>query len=82
MPEIKGQGLDPCMNWGFFSAQWLLLPYHAEIMSQVAWVEVLRVVSILAFFPLTLEDPLEKEIATHSSITAWEIPSTKKPAGM
>ena len=37
---------------------------------------------MLAFFPLTLEDALEKEIATHSSILAWEIPSTEKPAGM
>ena len=25
------------------------------------------------------EDPLEKEIATHSSILAWEIPWTEKP---
>ena len=24
-------------------------------------------------------DPLEKEMATHSSILAWEIPSTEKP---
>ena len=25
------------------------------------------------------EDPLEKEMATHSSIPAWEIPWTKEP---
>ena len=25
------------------------------------------------------EDPLEKEIATHSSILAWEVPWTKEP---
>ena len=25
------------------------------------------------------EDPLEEEIATHSSILAWEIPWTEKP---
>ena len=25
------------------------------------------------------EDPLEKEIATHSRILAWEIPLTEKP---
>jgi len=25
------------------------------------------------------EDPLEKERATHSSILAWEIPSTQEP---
>ena len=27
------------------------------------------------------EDPLEKEIATHSSILAWEIPWTEEPGG-
>ena len=25
------------------------------------------------------EDPLEKEMATHSSILAWRIPGTKEP---
>ena len=25
------------------------------------------------------EDPLEKEMATHSSILAWEIPRTEEP---
>ena len=28
------------------------------------------------------EDPLEKEIATRSSIVAWEIPWTEKPGGL
>ena len=28
------------------------------------------------------EDPLEKEIATHSSILAWEIPWTEEPSGL
>ena len=28
---------------------------------------------------LIQEDPLEKEIATHSSIPAWEIPWTDEP---
>ena len=27
------------------------------------------------------EDPLEKEMATHSSIFAWEIPWTEEPGG-
>ena len=29
--------------------------------------------------PLGQEDPLEKEIATHSSILAWKIPWTEEP---
>ena len=31
---------------------------------------------------LDREDPLEKEMATHSSILAWEIPWTGKPGGL
>ena len=27
------------------------------------------------------EDPLEKEMATHSSILAWEIPRIEEPSG-
>ena len=33
-------------------------------------------------FPsLGQEDPLEKEMATHSSILAWKIPGTEEPGG-
>ena len=28
------------------------------------------------------EDPLEKEMATHSSIIVWEIPWTEEPGGL
>ena len=28
------------------------------------------------------EDPLEKEMAIHSSILAWEIPGTEEPGGL
>ena len=28
------------------------------------------------------EDPLEKEMATHSSVLAWEIPWTEEPDGL
>ena len=31
---------------------------------------------------LGLEAPLEKEMATHSSILAWEIPWAEKPGGL
>ena len=30
--------------------------------------------------PLSQADPLEKEMATHCSILAWEIPWTEEPA--
>ena len=28
------------------------------------------------------EDPLEKDMATHSSILAWRIPWTEEPSGL
>ena len=28
------------------------------------------------------EDPLEREMAAHSSILAWEIPQTEEPGGL
>ena len=31
---------------------------------------------------LDWEDPLEKEMATYSSVLAWEIPPTEKPGGL
>ena len=31
---------------------------------------------------LCLEDPLEKALATHSSILAWRIPWTEEPGGL
>ena len=31
---------------------------------------------------LSWEDPLEKEMATHSSTLAWKIPWTEEPGGL
>ena len=31
---------------------------------------------------VSLEDPLEMEMASHSSILAWEIPRTEEPGGL
>ena len=31
---------------------------------------------------LSQEDPLDKEIATHSSILAWKVPWTEEPGGL
>ena len=33
-------------------------------------------------WPLSQEDPLEKEMATHSNVLAWEIPWTEEPGGL
>ena len=34
------------------------------------------------FNPWGWEDPLEKGMATHSSILAWKIPQTEEPGGL
>ena len=39
------------------------------------------VVQEMRVLSLSLEDPLEEELATHSSILAWEIPWTEEPGG-
>ena len=31
---------------------------------------------------LSWKDPVEKEMATHSSVLAWEIPWTEEPSGL
>ena len=36
----------------------------------------------MQFQPLGQKDPLQKEMATHSSIPAWEIPWTEQPGGL
>ena len=40
----------------------------------------LPVVQETQFLFLGREDPLEKEMATHSSIPAWKIPWTEEPS--
>ena len=36
----------------------------------------------MQIWSLGQEDPLEEEMATHSSILAWEIPGTEDPGGL
>ena len=48
----------------------------AETVKNLPAMKVIRVPS------LGWEDPLEKEMATHSSILAWRIPLTEEPGGL
>ena len=45
-------------------------------------VKNLPIVRETQVWSLGWEDPLEKEMATHSSILAWEIPRTEEPGGL
>ena len=58
-------------------------PYLWERPSLVAqWVKSLPAVRENHVWSLAWEDPLEKEMATHSSILAWRTPWTEKPGGL
>ena len=45
-------------------------------------VKNLPAVQVTRVWPLGWEDPLEKEMATHSSILAWKISWTEEPGGL
>ena len=45
-------------------------------------VKILPIMQETQVWYLGWEDPLEKEMATHSSILAWEIPWTEEPGGL
>ena len=46
------------------------------------WVKNLLAMQEMLVPSLGWEDPLEKEMATHSSILAWKIPRTEEPGGL
>ena len=46
------------------------------------WVKNLPAIQETLVGSLSWEDPLEKEVATHSSILAWRIPWTEEPGGL
>ena len=52
------------------------LPLVAQIIKSLPAIQETQVWS------LSKENPLEKEMATHSSILAWEIPWTKEPGSL
>ena len=59
---------------GFFGWSWSLCPpasLVAQTVMQETWVR-----------SLAWEDPLEKEMATHSSTLAWRVPWTEESGGL
>ena len=62
-----------------------LVPWHSKFKEGMAASLVAQIVKNLSAMretqvqSLTWEDPLEKEMAIHSSILAWEIPWTEEP---
>ena len=64
----------------------LLLSVATLGISQVAqWLKNLPAIAGnggISVWSLSLEDPLEEGMATHSNILAWEIPWTEEPGGL
>ena len=61
----------------------LILVGSVKIGSQVAqWVKNLPVTQETQVRFLGQEDPLEKEMATLSSVLSWRIPWTEEPGGL
>ena len=61
----------------------LILVGRVKIGSQVAqWVKNLPVTQETRVQFLGQEDPLEKEMATLSSVLSWRIPWTEEPGGL
>ena len=63
--------------WAFswhYSGHWVYLV--AQSVKNLPAMQEIQVQS------LGWEDPLKKEMATHSSIFAWEIPWTEEPGGL
>ena len=58
----------------------LVLCSRCEVVAQR--VKRLRAMQETRVRSLVQEDPLEKEMATHSSILAWRIPWTEEPGGL
>ena len=86
-PEIKPASLDsPALAGGFFttSATWeALVTYgafqytpHFQVAQMVKRLHAMRETWVQS---LGWEDPLEKKMATHSSMLAWKIPWTEEP---
>ena len=55
-------------------------PYRASLVAQT--VKRLPTMREIRVRSLGREDPLEKEMATHSRILAWKIPWTEEPDGL
>ena len=49
---------------------------------EAQWQRILLAEQEMQVLSLGWEDPLEEEMATHSSVLAWEIPWTEEPGGL
>ena len=80
-----------CIAGGFFT-NWAVREAHIRPLLVLTWgfpggsavknLPAVQELQEIQVWSLGQEDPLEKGMATHSSILAWRIPWTEKPAGI
>ena len=68
---FPGLHMEFIFNINVFQASQVAQWYRICLLMQETWVR-----------SLDQEDPQEKEMATHSSILAWEMPWTEEPGGL
>ena len=74
-------------NWGLLHGRWSLYYYLSNNKIYISCLLAQTVKNLLAMKETPVqspgwEDPLEKEMVTHSSILAWRIPWTEEPGGL
>ena len=68
--------LDVYINLNYTFCIFLIITYHLQTVKNLPAMQEAQVQS------LGWEDPLEKGMATHSSILAWAVPWTEEPGGL
>ena len=80
-PTLKGRKIHQTItSRPWHSGVWCILPCVASLVAQT--VKNLPAMWETWVQSLGWEDPLEKGMATHSSILAWEITRTEEPGGL
>ena len=60
----------------------MILCVRVSISLDIRYLPAMQETEDMRIQSLSWEDPLEKEVATHSSILAWRIPWMEEPGGL
>ena len=85
VPLVESLRIIPTWSWKLHSEKNMKLKQFITLTYGVPYESVVKNTPVNAAHTGSspgLEDPLEKEMATHSSILAWKIPRTEEPGGL
>ena len=80
LSNMKGGKKQGCDKWNILDINAALHLLGASLVAQR--IKSLPAMQDTRVRSLGWEDPLEKEMATHSSILVWRIPWTEEPGGI